>query len=458
MHSEKYEIKARDWRAPESLDRDIVRLNRIRRDNRALQLADNLTFHRSENDRISVLSQDLGRCRARLTTCSMAVNLDPARAQDTMVHVPLDALRLRADTPFVVEDLLTGARYTWRGSRNYVRLDPREEPGHVLIVQERSDGPQLAPMSTPSGTRTPSSMSSTSSRSATATATASATSRGLIDKLDYIERPRRQLPVAAAVLSVAAARRRLRHRRLPDDPPDYGTLEDFQRVPRGGPRARHPRHHRAGDEPHVRSAPVVPARAPRADGSPKRDYYVWSDDRHKYADARIIFTDTENSNWTWDPVAQAVLLAPLLQPSARPELRQPGRRSKRCIDVMRFWLDLGVDGLRLDAIPYLFEREGTNCENLPETHDVLEGDARATSTPVPDSACCSPKPTSGRATCVPYFGNGDECHMAFHFPLMPRMFMALRRRTARRSSTSCAQTPEIPTTASGPSSCATTTS
>src|SRR6185437_8385657 len=124
LHSEKFELKARDWSAPQSLDRDIVRLNRIRRDNRALQLADNLTFHRSENDRILFYrktSTDVGAPNDLL----IAVNLDPARAQDSMVHVPLDALGLGADAPYVVEDLLTGARYSWRGSRNYVRLDPR---------------------------------------------------------------------------------------------------------------------------------------------------------------------------------------------------------------------------------------------------------------------------------------------------------------------------------------------
>ncbi len=133
LDSEKYEIKVRDWSAPQSLDRDIGRINRIRRENRALQLAANLTFLRSENDQILFYhksSADLGAPNDLL----IAVNLDPVRAQDTLVHVPLDQLGLRPDTPFVVEDLLTGSRYTWRGARNYVRLDPRQEPGHVLRV------------------------------------------------------------------------------------------------------------------------------------------------------------------------------------------------------------------------------------------------------------------------------------------------------------------------------------
>ena len=134
LDSEKYQLKARDWSAPDSLDRDIGRINRIRREHRALQLITNLTFFRSENDQIlwyHKTARDLGAPDDLL----IAVNLDPARAQDTMVHVPLDRLGLGADTPYVVEDLLTGARYTWRGVRNYIRLDPREEPGHVLLLK-----------------------------------------------------------------------------------------------------------------------------------------------------------------------------------------------------------------------------------------------------------------------------------------------------------------------------------
>ncbi|HXE61608.1 MAG TPA: alpha-1,4-glucan--maltose-1-phosphate maltosyltransferase [Gemmatimonadaceae bacterium] len=134
LHSEKYEIKARDFGAADSLDRDIGRLNRIRRENQALQLAANITFHRSENDRILFYHKTAGNLGPP-NDLLIVVNLDPARPQDTMVHVPLEPLGLTDDDLYVVEDLITGARYTWRGSRNYVRLDPREEPGHVLLVR-----------------------------------------------------------------------------------------------------------------------------------------------------------------------------------------------------------------------------------------------------------------------------------------------------------------------------------
>ena len=134
LDSEKYEIKTRDWNAPQSLDADIARVNRIRRENRALQLTTNLTFHPSENDQVLFYhrtAHDLGGPNDLL----IAVNLDPGRAQETMVHVPVEALGLAPDASYVVQDLLTGTRYTWRGTRNYVRLDPRVEPGHVLRLE-----------------------------------------------------------------------------------------------------------------------------------------------------------------------------------------------------------------------------------------------------------------------------------------------------------------------------------
>jgi starch synthase (maltosyl-transferring) len=133
LHSEKYEIRVRDWNAPGNINADIATINRIRRQNRALQLLTNLTFHHSENDQILFYMKTAPDFGGR-NDLLIAVNVDPARAHETMVHVPLDALELRADAPYVVEDLLTGARYTWRGARNYVRLDPAFQVGHVLRV------------------------------------------------------------------------------------------------------------------------------------------------------------------------------------------------------------------------------------------------------------------------------------------------------------------------------------
>jgi starch synthase (maltosyl-transferring) len=139
LDSEKYEIRVRDWNAPGNLDADIATLNAIRRENRALQLYTNLTFHHSENDQILFYRKSARDAGGR-NDLLIAVNVDPTRAQETMVHVPLDALDLRPDTPYVVEDLLTGARYTWRGVRNYVRLDPKVQVGHILRVQAERNG------------------------------------------------------------------------------------------------------------------------------------------------------------------------------------------------------------------------------------------------------------------------------------------------------------------------------
>ena len=228
--------------------------------------------------------------------------------------------------------------------------------------------------------------------------------------------------------------------------PAYGTLRDFQRVPARGARARAARDHRARAQPHVGPAPVVPARAPRAARvSRERDFYVWSDTPDRYADARIIFKDFETSNWTWDPVAERVLLAPLLLPPARPQLRQPRGPRRRCFAVVDFWLEMGVDGLRLDAVPYLFEREGTNCENLPETHDVPASELRAPrrrAVPRPHAAGRGEPVARGRRRLlrrrrrvphgVPLPADAADVHGDPAW------------RTASRSSTSSQQTPPIP--------------
>jgi maltose alpha-D-glucosyltransferase / alpha-amylase len=179
-------------------------------------------------------------------------------------------------------------------------------------------------------------------------------------------------------------------------------------------------------------------------GSPERDYYVWSDNDQKYGDARIIFTDTEKSNWTWDPVAQAYFWHRFF--SHQPDLNFDNPKVvEEMLDVMRYWLDLGVDALRVDAIPYLVERDATSCENLPETHLVIkrlrqEIDANYENRMVLAEA--NQWPTDVR----PYFGDGDECHMAFHFPLMPRIYMALRQEDRLPITDIMAQTPTIPDT------------
>ena len=177
-------------------------------------------------------------------------------------------------------------------------------------------------------------------------------------------------------------------------------------------------------------------------GHPDRDLYVWTDDPNKYNGTRIIFTDTEPSNWTWDPVAKQYFWHRFF--AHQPDLNFDNPRVLRAVfKVMRFWLDLGVDGMRLDAIPYLIEREGTNCENLPESHEILKKFRREMDANYQDRMFLA-EANQWPADVLPYFGDGDECQMTFHFPLMPRMFMALRQEDRHPIVEIMRQTPDIP--------------
>jgi len=179
--------------------------------------------------------------------------------------------------------------------------------------------------------------------------------------------------------------------------------------------------------------------------SPKRNWYVWSDDPNRYADARIIFVDSETSNWTWDEQAGAYYWHRFFHHQPDLNYDEPEVQAAM-LDVIRFWLDIGLDGCRLDAVPYLFEREGTNCENLPETHAFLKR-LRATVDAEYLDRVLLAEANQWPLDVVEYFGDGDECHMAFHFPVMPRMFMALRREQAAPILEILAQTPPIPDSA-----------
>ncbi len=206
--------------------------------------------------------------------------------------------------------------------------------------------------------------------------------------------------------------------------PSYGTLKDFERFLKEA----HRRGLRVITElvlNHTSDQHVWFQRSRRAEpGSRWRNFYVWSDSPDKYKDARIIFKDFEASNWTWDPVAKAYYWHRFY--SHQPDLNwdNPEVRSAM-FAAMDFWLDMGVDGLRLDAVPYLIEREGTSCENLPETHQVLR-ELRAHVDKRFSSRMLLAEANQWPEDSVAYFGNGDECHMAFHFPVMPRLFMGLR--------------------------------
>jgi maltose alpha-D-glucosyltransferase/alpha-amylase len=226
--------------------------------------------------------------------------------------------------------------------------------------------------------------------------------------------------------------------------PSYGTLDDFdafiQEAHRRGIRVITELviNHTSDQHPWFQAARRAPA------GSPERDFYVWSETNRKYEGVRIIFTDTETSNWSWDDTAKAYYWHRFFH--HQPDLNYDNPRVLAAvIRVMQFWLDRGVDGLRLDAVPYLIEREGTTCENLPETHAVLKQIRKALDLRYPDRMLLA-EANQWPADVRPYFGDGDECHMAFHFPLMPRTFMAVRQEDRHPIVEILRQTPDIPET------------
>jgi maltose alpha-D-glucosyltransferase/alpha-amylase len=224
----------------------------------------------------------------------------------------------------------------------------------------------------------------------------------------------------------------------------YGTLDDFKQFAeeahRRGIRVLTELvvNHTSDQHPWFQRARRAPT------GSPEREWYVWSDTDDKYAGTRVIFTDTEKSNWTFDPVANQYYWHRFFSHQPDLNLDNPEVR-ETIIDIMRFWFGLGVDALRLDAIPYLIEREGTINENLPETHEILKMIRRRLDDEFPGRVLLA-EANQWPSDVRPYFGDGDECHMAFHFPLMPRMFMALRQEERHPIVEIMNQTPEIPET------------
>jgi maltose alpha-D-glucosyltransferase / alpha-amylase len=223
--------------------------------------------------------------------------------------------------------------------------------------------------------------------------------------------------------------------------PSYGALEDFKNFLK----AAHDRHIRVITEMVVNHTSdqhpwFQEARSSR--DNPKRNWYVWSETDTRYQGARIIFVDTEMSNWSWDPISKSYYWHRFF--SHQPDLNYDNPAVREAMwEVMKFWLDLGVDGFRLDAVPYLIEREGTSCENLLETHEIIREFRRRLDSAYPGKmllAEANQWPADVRA----YFGNGDEFHMAFHFPLMPRMFMAVKLEDRKAIIEILEQTPQIP--------------
>jgi maltose alpha-D-glucosyltransferase/alpha-amylase len=269
--------------------------------------------------------------------------------------------------------------------------------------------------------------------------------RGLTEKLDYIQwlgvdciwlPPFYDSPLRDGGYDIRDFRSVL---------PEFGTVEDFVVLL---------------DEAHKRGIRVITdlvmnhtsdqhpwfEESRRNPDGPYGDFYVWADDDSGYPDARIIFVDTETSNWTYDPVRGQFYWHRFF--SHQPDLNYDNPAVQEAmLEVLRFWLDLGIDGFRLDAVPYLYEREGTNCENLPETHAFLKRCRKVIDDEYPGRVLLA-EANQWPSDVVEYFGDpavdGDECHMAFHFPLMPRIFMAVRRENRFPISEILAQTPAIP--------------
>jgi maltose alpha-D-glucosyltransferase / alpha-amylase len=265
---------------------------------------------------------------------------------------------------------------------------------------------------------------------------------GLIDKLDYIE----SLGVTCLWLLPFFPSP------LRDDGydisdycqihPSYGTIDDFKRFLA----AAHDRglyvviefvlNHTSDAHAWFQRARLAPP------GSVERDYYVWSHTDARYGHARIIFVDSERSNWTWDPVAGAYYWHRFFH--HQPDLNYDNPAVlQELLRIIDFWLDLGVDGFRLDAVPYLVERDGGSCENLPETHQILKDIRRHVDTRSPNCMLLAEANQWPADVCA-YFGGGDECHMAYHFPLMPRMFMGLHLEDSHPIIEIMQQTPAIP--------------
>ena len=221
----------------------------------------------------------------------------------------------------------------------------------------------------------------------------------------------------------------------------YGTLDDFRKFLK----AAHDRGIRVIIEMvlnHTSDQHPWFQESRSSQDNPRRDWYVWSDTDTRYKGARIIFLDTEMSNWAWDPISKSYYWHRFF--SHQPDLNydNPAVRQEMW-NVMKFWLEMGVDAFRLDAVPYLVEREGTSCENLPETHEILKDLRRKLDKEFPGRMLLA-EANQWPADLRPYFGDGDEFHMAFHFPLMPRMFMGVKLEDRKPITEILQQTPEIP--------------
>ena len=448
LHSEKYEIKQRALDGP--LLPMIARLNQIRRENAPLQELSNITFLDTANDALIAYAK-----QTRGETIICVVNLDPHQGQQGVAVIPASlGLPPSVHRPrrAVGRALPVADRAQLRGA------DPGRPPGPRAPRRAMSAGP---PTLTHLLAREPRPTAATGTSAAQTpvpnqayhwfeaeplwfkravfyeihirgffdgNGDGSGDFRGLTEKLDYLQwlgidciwlLPFYESPLRDGGYDISDFTR---------VHPDYGTVDDVKDLIDAA-HARRIRviadlvmNHTSSDHPWFQES-----RTGGPDG-PKRDWYVWSDTDDRYQDARIIFTDTEVSNWTYDPVAGAYYWHRFF--SHQPDLNYDNPEVHEAMSgVLRFWLDIGLDGFRLDAVPYLYEREGTICENLSETHAYLKKVRREIEEDYPDRVLLA-EANQWPADVVEYFGDGDECQMCFHFPVMPRMFMAVRREEA----------------------------
>ena len=422
------------------------------------------------------------------------VNLDPHQPREATVWLDLPALGLESNADFVVSDELSGQTYRW-GRANYVRLDPAirtsshlpgkdlpldlslkdtETPAGALSgYRARAGAPRhsrpplpehLPSFATPPGEPIPDSFSFERPRDPQwykravfyevlirgfhdSNGDGTGDLRGLTSRLDYLQ----WLGVDCIwLLPIYASPLRDGGYDISDFTsvlPDFGNIGDFVELVDGA----HERgmrviadlvmNHTSDAHPWFQASRTDPE-------GPFGDFYVWSDTDDRFPEARVIFVDTEHSNWTYDTVRGQYYWHRFF--AHQPDLNYENPKVQDAmLEVLRFWLDLGIDGFRLDAVPYLYEREGTNCENLKETHEYLKRVRSEVDRLYPDRVLLA-EANQWPADVVEYFGDpeagGDECHMAFHFPLMPRIFMAVRREQRYPISEILAQTPPIPST------------
>ena len=472
LDSEKYEIRVWPDRSDGDIVDEITQLNAIRKANPALQTHMGLAFHNAFNDQVLWYRKSTPD-RSNVLLC--AVSLDPHNVQEAAVELPLWEWGLPDGAALEAEDLMRGHRFTWHGKN--AAHPPRPVRAALRHLARPSGGGRLMPRS----------RFSEQVRAPEAPATGLAEARraggasqvvlkrdddpqwyrdaviyqlhvksffdsnddgvgdfaGLLQKLDYIA----ELGVDTLwLLPFYPSPRKDDGYDIADYRgvhPDYGTL-----ARRAALRARGACARACASSPSWSSttpATSTPGSSARAPPGPARRTTTTTSGPttdQKYTDTRIIFLDTEKSNWTWDPVAKAYFWHRFY--SHQPDLNFDNPRVlSEVLNVMRFWLDIGVDGLRLDAVPYLVEREGTNNENLPETHEVLKL-IRAKLDSGFKGRMLLAEANQWPEDTQQYFGQGDECHMAFHFPLMPRMYMAIAQEDRFPITDILRQTPDIP--------------